>query len=66
MTEKQFNWIIRKTYLENGVLIIPAPLEMSGYLMKEGDDEYIFLNTSLSKVRRQSLIKYFMKKDRKN
>lgn len=62
MTQANFERICRKAYTKDGVTIVPAPLEKSGYFVRQGDEEYIFVNSRLSKDRRQKLVNYFMEK----
>jgi hypothetical protein len=62
MNEKQFQRIYKKSFEIDGVLIVPAPLESSGYAVRDGNDKYIFINSRLPHRRKRKIISWGMKK----
>ncbi len=56
MTELEFDRINRQSYLEKGILIVPAPIKQSGYTIKDGADKYIFVKENLTKAEKNEVI----------
>jgi hypothetical protein len=56
LTELEFDRINRQSYLEKGILIVPAPIKQSGYTIKDGADKYIFVKENLTAAEKNEVI----------
>ncbi len=56
MTYSQFKRIDKRSYTQNGVLIVTLPLNNKGGVVIDGNDKYMFINSRLREKSRTEAI----------